>query len=141
MNIDKLIAEVAEGCGLNTYFFARVNEANLRLQDIQNYPILWRQFNEEIRYTKFENEREVRTTFHFLDQLPQRNPDTETEVMPIIRRMDQACHMFLLCMKKHGVKIDMQGITVIPTVEYARTLNLPLAGVRCNLTFTYRTCK
>lgn len=141
MNIDRLIAEIAEGCGLNTYFFARINEANLRLQDIQNYPILWRQFNEEIRYTKFENEREVRTTFHFLDQLPQYNPDTDTEVLPIIRRMDQACHDFLQCLNRNGVKIKISGVSVVPTVEYARTLTLPLAGVRCNVTFTYRICK
>ncbi len=141
MDIDRIIEQTARDCGLNTYFFARVKEANLRLSDIQNYPILWRQFNDEIQYTKLKNERRIKTTFHFLDQLPSHNPDTMTEVLPIVRRMDSACRIFLESLKFQGVELRLAGLTVTPTVEYARTLNLPLAGVRCDVTFTYSLCK
>lgn len=141
MDIDRVIEETAVGCGLNTYFYARVDEANLRLEDIQNYPILWRQFNEKIQYTEIQNERTVTLSLHFLDQLPNAHPDTVSEVLPIIRRMESACRLFLQSLKCQGVKLKIAGQTVTPTVEYASSLDAPLAGVRITIPITYKTCK
>lgn len=141
MNIDKVIEECAKDCGLPTYLYARIREANVRMDDVKEFPMLWRQFNDRIGFTKFEGQRRRNCTFHFLDLLSNGEPDTDTEVLPLVSDMETRCYAFLKKLKSAGCDFDMTAVTLTPTVEYLKYLDTFVAGIRCEIAFTYNICR
>uniref|UniRef100_UPI004055BC35 hypothetical protein n=1 Tax=Alistipes sp. TaxID=1872444 RepID=UPI004055BC35 len=135
MNINEVIRQIAKDCGLASYLYARIKEANYIVDDITEYPFLWRQFNDRIGFTNITGQRKRTTTFHFLDQLTGLEPDTEKEVEPIVESMSKACADFLRGLKKAGCEVDMRSVTMTPTI--VQYLDAYLAGVYCEVTITY----
>ena len=85
-SLSEILRECAESEGLCTYMYARIAEANYLMDDVRQYPVLLRQFNETISETRMSATRRRTTKFYFCDALGKAEPDTETEVQPIVEK-------------------------------------------------------
>lgn len=139
MNIDQIIEQCAKECGLPTYLYARIREANVKMDNIRKYPLLWRQFNDRISFGKLDNIRRRTFTFHFLDLLCEGEPDTEIQILPIVNDMESRAYNFLKLLKRSGCELDLASTTLVPTLE--KQMDAFLAGVRCDVVITYNTCR
>ena len=68
-SINEIFRECAEAEGLCSYMYARIAEANYLMDDVKQYPVLLRQFNETISETRMSDMRRRTTTLYFCDAL------------------------------------------------------------------------
>ena len=68
-SLSKILKECAEAEGLCSYMYARIAEANYLMDDVKQYPVLLRQFNETISETRMSDMRRRTTTLYFCDAL------------------------------------------------------------------------
>lgn len=75
-SINEIFRECAKADGMCTCMYARIAEANYLMDDVKQYPVLLRQFNETISETKLSVTRRRTTTLYFCDALGKAEPDT-----------------------------------------------------------------
>ena len=68
-SINEIFRECAKADGMCTCMYARIAEANYLMDDVKQYPVLLRQFNETISETKLSVTRCRTTTLYFCDAL------------------------------------------------------------------------
>lgn len=135
-SINNIFKECATASGLHTYMYARIKEANYRMDDVRQFPVVLRLFNEAVSETKFDMMRRRTTSLIFCDSLGKAEPDTETEVMPIVEKMEALAFEFIDSLRRHGIEVQsVSGMTPF----YSRFDSL-VAGVSVTLTLTYSVC-
>lgn len=135
-NLNDLFRKCAEAGGLHSYMYARIAEANYLMDDVTQYPVLLRQFNETISETNLPMVRRRTTTLYFCDALGKVEPDTETEVRPVVEKMEARAFEFIARLRAEGVEIG----PVLNAVPFYGKFNVLVAGVSLSVTLTYKIC-
>ena len=129
------INKAAEACGFGSYIYARLKETNYILGTISEYPVVVRQFFETITPTALDRVYKRSARFLFCDDLGQSEPDTVTQVMPIVEEMIDRSAEFFEALQGRG--IEVQVTKIIPFVARFDQL---VCGIECEATMTYSTC-
>ena len=135
-SLSKILKECAEAEGLCSYMYARIAEANYLMDDVKQYPVLLRQFNETISETRMSDMRRRTTTLYFCDALGEAEPDTETEVQPIVEKMEERAFAFINRLRSMGLEVELVSNA---TPFYGKFVVL-VAGVTLSATMTYNIC-
>lgn len=135
-SISTIFKDCAKKSGLNTYMYARLGEANYLMDKVKQYPVLLRLFNEKIGETHIPEIRRRTTTLYFCDALGKADPDTETEVMPVVEKMETRAFDFLSQLRKEGVDVSL----VSDVTPYYAKFDAFVAGVYLTVTLTYNIC-
>lgn len=135
-NINDILKECAEADGLYTYMYARMGEANRLMDDVRQFPVLLRQFDETISETRIIGEERRTGKIYFCDALGDPEPDTESEVSPVVERMKMTAFSFLGRLRSMGVQVD---VVTDATPFYAR-FDALVAGVSMTISMTYNVC-
>lgn len=136
MNINEIFKECAKIAQLHSFMYARLDEANYLMDDTMSYPVLLRLFNETISETSTRDVYKRKTTLYFCDALGKAEPNTETEVMPVVQKMESRAMTFIAELRKHGVEVDM----ISNMTPYYGRFDALVAGVTVEVTMTYRNC-
>lgn len=135
-SINEIFRECAEAEGLCSYMYARIAEANYLMDDVKQYPVLLRQFNETISETRMSDMRRRTTTLYFCDALGKAEPDTETEVQPIVEKMEERAFAFINRMRSMGLEVEL----VSNATPFYGKFDALVAGVTLSATITYNIC-
>lgn len=135
-SINEIFRECAEAEGLCSYMYARIAEANYLMDDVKQYPVLLRQFNETISETKLSVTRRRTTTLYFCDALGKAEPDTETEVQPIVEKMEERAFAFINRLRSMGLEVEL----VSNATPFYGKFDALVAGVTLSATITYNIC-
>lgn len=135
-SLNEIFRECAKAERLHSYMYARIAEANYLMDDVQQYPVLLRQFNETISETKMAGTRTRKTTLYFCDALGKAEPDTETEVQPIVQKMEERAFAFINRLRSKGIDVDL----VANVTPFYGKFDVLVAGVTLNATMTYNMC-
>lgn len=135
-SLNEIFRECAEACGLHTYMYARLGEVNYRMDDVFEYPVMLRLFNESISETNVRMQRMRRTTLYFCDALGEPEPDTELDVAPIVDKMERMAFEFVGELKRRGITVG-QITAMTPFIDQFDVL---CAGVKCDVVVTYSIC-
>lgn len=135
-SINEIFRECAEAEGLCSYMYARIAEANYLMDDVKQYPVLLRQFNETISETRMSDMRRRTTTLYFCDALGEAEPDTETEVQPIVEKMEERAFAFINRMRSMGLEVEL----VSNATPFYGKFDALVAGVTLSATMTYNIC-
>lgn len=135
-SITAIFKECAKASGLHTYMYARIKEANYRMDDVKHFPVLLRLFNDKIAETNIDTIRRRTTTLIFCDALGKAEPDTETEVMPIVEKMETRAFEFMNQLRQRGVEVQL----VSDMTPFYNRFDSLVAGVSVTITMTYSIC-
>ena len=135
-SINEIFRECAEAEGLCSYMYARIAEANYLMDDVKQYPVLLRQFNETISETRMSDTRRRTTTLYFCDTLGKAEPDTETEVQPIVEKMEERAFAFINRLRSMGLEVEL----VSNATPFYGKFDALVAGVTLSATITYNIC-
>ncbi|WP_416997835.1 hypothetical protein [Alistipes putredinis] len=135
-SINEIFRECAEAEGLCSYMYARIAEANYLMDDVKQYPVLLRQFNETISETRMSDMRRRTTTLYFCDALGKAEPDTETEVQPIVEKMEERAFAFINRLRSMGLEVEL----VSNATPFYGKFDALVAGVTLSATITYNIC-
>lgn len=135
-DINDILKECAEAEGLCTYMYARKGEANCLMDNVTQYPVLLRQFDETIGETRITGERTRTGRLYFMDALGIPEPSTQEDVLPVVRRMEDAAFSFFDRLRSMGVKVDR----VTDMTPYYAIFDSLAAGVYATVTMTYNIC-
>lgn len=135
-NINEIFRECAKADGMCTCMYARIAEANYLMDDVKQYPVLLRQFNETISETKLSVTRRRTTTLYFCDALGKAEPDTETEVQPIVEKMEERAFAFINRLRSMGLEVEL----VSNATPFYGKFDALVAGVTLSATITYNIC-
>ena len=135
-SINEIFRECAEAEGLCSYMYARIAEANYLMDDVKQYPVLLRQFNETISETRMSDTRRRTTTLYFCDALGKAEPDTETEVQPIVEKMEERAFAFINRMRSMGIEVEL----VANATRFYGKFDVLVAGVTLSAIMTYNIC-
>ena len=135
-SINEIFRECAKADGMCTCMYARIAEANYLMDDVKQYPVLLRQFNETISETKLSVTRRRTTTLYFCDALGKAEPDTETEVQPIIEKMEERAFAFINRLRSMGLEVEL----VSNATPFYGKFDVLVAGVTLSATMTYNIC-
>lgn len=135
-SINEIFRECAEADGMCTCMYARIAEANYLMDDVKQYPVLLRQFNETISETKLSVTRRRTTTLYFCDALGKAEPDTETEVQPIVEKMEERAFAFINRLRSMGLEVEL----VSNATPFYGKFDALVAGVTLSATITYNIC-
>lgn len=135
-SINEIFRECAEAEGLCSYMYARMAEANYLMDDVKQYPVLLRQFNETISETRMSDMRRRTTTLYFCDALGKAEPDTETEVQPIVEKMEERAFAFINRLRSMGLEVEL----VSNATPFYGKFDALVAGVTLSATITYNIC-
>lgn len=135
-SINEIFRECAKADGMCTCMYARIAEANYLMDDVKQYPVLLRQFNETISETKLSVTRRRTTTLYFCDALGKAEPDTETEVQPIVERMEERAFAFINRLRSMGLEVEL----VSNATPFYGKFDALVAGVTLSATITYNIC-
>lgn len=135
-SINEIFRECAEAEGLCSYMYARIAEANYLMDDVKQYPVLLRQFNETISETRMSDMRRRTTTLYFCDALGKAEPDTETEVQPIVEKMKERAFAFINRLRSMGLEVEL----VSNATPFYGKFDALVAGVTLSATITYNIC-
>lgn len=135
-SLSKILKECAEAEGLCTCMYARIAEANYLMDDVKQYPVLLRQFNETISETRMSDMRRRTTTLYFCDALGKAEPDTETEVQPIVEKMEERAFAFINRLRSMGLEVEL----VSNATPFYGKFDALVAGVTLSATMTYNIC-
>ena len=132
-SINEIFRECAKADGMCTCMYARIAEANYLMDDVKQYPVLLRQFNETISETKLSVTRRRTTTLYFCDALGKAEPDTETEVQPIVEKMEERAFAFINRLRSMGLEVEL----VSNATPFYGKFDALVAGVTLSATITY----
>lgn len=135
-SLSKILKECAEAEGLCSYMYARIAEANYLMDDVKQYPVLLRQFNETISETRMSDTRSRTTKLYFCDALGKAEPDTETEVQPIVEKMEERAFAFINRLRSMGLEVEL----VSNATPFYGKFDALVAGVTLSATITYNIC-
>lgn len=135
-SINEIFRECAEAEGLCTCMYARIAEANYLMDDVKQYPVLLRQFNETISETRMSDKRRRTRTLYFCDALGKAEPDTETEVQPIVEKMEERAFAFINRLRSMGLEVEL----VSNATPFYGKFDALVAGVTLSATITYNIC-
>jgi hypothetical protein len=135
-SINEIFRECAKADGMCTCMYARIAEANYLMDDVKQYPVLLRQFNETISETKLSVTRRRTTTLYFCDALGKAEPDTETEVQPIVEKMEERAFAFINRLRSMGLEVEL----VSNATPFYGKFDALVAGVTLSATMTYNIC-
>ena len=135
-NLNEIFRECAEAEGLYSYMYARIAEANYLMDDVRQYPVLLRQFNETISETRMSDMRRRTTTLYFCDALGKAEPDTETEVRPIVEKMEERAFAFINRLRSMGIEVN----PVSNAIPFYGKFDVLVAGISLSATMTYNIC-
>ena len=135
-SLSKILKECAEAEGLCSYMYARIAEANYLMDDVKQYPVLLRQFNETISETRMSDTRSLTTKLYFGDALGKAEPDTETEVQPIVEKMEERAFAFINRLRSMGLEVEL----VSNATPFYGKFDALVAGVTLSATITYNIC-
>ena len=135
-SINEIFRECAEAEGLCSYMYARIAEANYLMDDVKQYPVLLRQFNETISETRMSDTRRRTTTLYFCDALGKAEPDTETEGQPIVEKMEERAFAFINRMRSMGIEVEL----VANATPFYGKFDVLVAGVTLSAIMTYNIC-
>ena len=135
-SINEIFRECAKADGMCTCMYARIAEANYLMDDVKQYPVLLRQFNETISETKLSVTRRRTTTLYFCDALGKAEPDTETEVQPIVEKMEERAFAFINRLRSMGLEVEL----VSNATPFYGKFDALVAGVTLSVTITYTIC-
>ena len=135
-SINEIFRECAKADGMCTCMYARIAEANYLMDDVKQYPVLLRQFNETISETKLSVTRCRTTTLYFCDALGKAEPDTETEVQPIVEKMEEQAFAFINRLRSMGLEVEL----VSNATPFYGKFDALVAGVTLSATITYNIC-
>ena len=135
-SINEIFRECAKADGMCTCMYARIAEANYLMDDVKQYPVLLRQFNETISETKLSVTRRRTTTLYFCDALGKAEPDTETEVQPIVEKMEDRAFAFINRLRSMGLEVEL----VSNATPFYGKFDALVAGVTLSATITYNIC-
>lgn len=135
-SINEIFRECAEAEGLSSYMYARIAEANYLMDDVKQYPVLLRQFNETISETRMSDTRRRTTTLYFCDALGKAEPDTETEVQPIVEKMEDRAFAFINRLRSMGIEVEL----VSNVTPFYGKFDVLVAGVTLSAIMTYNIC-
>lgn len=135
-SINEIFRECAKADGMCTCMYARIAEANYLMDDVKQYPVLLRQFNETISETKLSVTRCRTTTLYFCDALGKAEPDTETEVQPIVEKMEERAFAFINRLRSMGLEVEL----VSNATPFYGKFDALVAGVTLRATITYNIC-
>ena len=135
-SINEIFRECAEAEGLCSYMYARIAEANYLMDDVKQYPVLLRQFNETISETRMSDMRRRTTTLYFCDALGKAEPDTETEVQPIVEKMEDRAFAFINRLRSMGIEVEL----VSNVTPFYGKFDVLVAGVTLSAIMTYNIC-
>ena len=135
-SLNDIFRTCAEAEGLHTYLYARIAEANYLMDDVKEYPVLLRQFNERISETRLSGQRRRVTTLYFCDALGKAEPDTETEVQPIVEKMEERAFAFINRMRSMGIEVEL----VANATPFYGKFDVLAAGVTLSAIMTYNIC-
>lgn len=135
-SINEIFRECAEAEGLCSYMYARIAEANYLMDDVKQYPVLLRQFNETISETRMSDTRRRTTTLYFCDALGEAEPDTETEVQPIVEKMEDRAFAFINRLRSMGIEVEL----VSNVTPFYGKFDVLVAGVTLSAIMTYNIC-
>lgn len=135
-SINEIFRECAEAEGLCSYMYARIAEANYLMDDVKQYPVLLRQFNETISETRMSDMRRRTTTLYFCDALGKAEPDTETEVQPIVEKMEERAFAFINRLRSMGLEVEL----VSNATPFYGKFDALVAGVTLSATITSNIC-
>ena len=135
-SINEIFRECAKAGGMCTCMYARIAEANYLMDDVKQYPVLLRQFNETISETKLSVTRCRTTTLYFCDALGKAEPDTETEVQPIVEKMEERAFAFINRLRSMGLEVEL----VSNATPFFGKFDALVAGVTLSATITYNIC-
>ena len=135
-SINEIFRECAKADGMCTCMYARIAEANYLMDDVKQYPVLLRQFNETISETKLSVTRRRTTTLYFCDALGKAEPDTETEVQPIVEKMEERAFAFINRLRSMGLEVEL----VFNATPFYGKFDALVAGVTLSATITYNIC-
>lgn len=135
-SINEIFRECAKADGMCTCMYARIAEANYLMDDVKQYPVLLRQFNETISETKLSVTRRRTTTLYFCDALGKAEPDTETEVQPIVEKMEERAFAFINRLRSMGLEVEL----VSNATPFYGKFDALVAGVTLRATITYNIC-
>ena len=135
-SLSKILKECAEAEGLCSYMYARIAEANYLMDDVKQYPVLLRQFNETISETRMSDTRSLTTKLYFCDALGKAEPDTETEVQPIVEKMEERAFAFINRLRSMGLEVEL----VSNATPFYGKFDALVAGVTLSATITYNIC-
>ena len=135
-SLNDIFRTCAEAEGLHTYLYARIAEANYLMDDVKEYPVLLRQFNERISETRLSGQRRRVTTLYFCDALGKAEPDTETEARPIVEKMEERAFAFIARLRKMGIEVE----AVTDATPFYGKFDTLVAGISLPVTLTYNLC-
>ena len=135
-SINEIFRECAKADGMCTCMYARIAEANYLMDGVKQYPVLLRQFNETISETKLSVTRCRTTTLYFCDALGKAEPDTETEVQPIVEKMEERAFAFINRLRSMGLEVEL----VSNATPFYGKFDALVAGVTLRATITYNIC-
>lgn len=135
-SINEIFRECAKADGMCTCMYARIAEANYLMDDVKQYPVLLRLFNETISETKLSVTRRRTTTLYFCDALGKAEPDTETEVQPIVEKMEERAFAFINRLRSMGLEVEL----VSNATPFYGKFDALVAGVTLSATITYNIC-
>jgi hypothetical protein len=135
-SINEIFRECAKADGMRTCMYARIAEANYLMDDVKQYPVLLRQFNETISETRMSDMRRRTTTLYFCDALGKAEPDTETEVQPIVEKMEERAFAFINRLRSMGLEVEL----VSNATPFYGKFDALVAGVTLSATITYNIC-
>lgn len=129
------IRKAAEDCGFGSYLYARLKETNYILGSISKYPIVVRNFFETITPSEIDLTYARTTQFLFCDDLGESEPDTETQVMPIVEDMIIKSEEFFNALIRRGLDVNILRIT-----PFIARFDELVCGIECEATITYSAC-
>ena len=129
------IETAARECGFGSYVYARMKETNYILGSIDRYPVVVRSFFETITPTDLDRVYRRAARFLFCDDLGSAEPDTVTQVMPLVEEMIDRSADFFRALGRRGLEVDVQRIT-----PFVARFDQLVCGVECEVSILYSTC-
>ena len=135
MDLNAIIDSCAQECGIATCVYAEIGEANVLLDNIDDYPVLLRLFQGAIYEADNGLDGFVRRdlTLYFYDNLGIVEADTATKVAPTAERMISLAMRFIAALRRTGIDVVVRAIRPAAGNNY----DAILAGAQCDLTVTY----
>lgn len=135
-SLNDIFKECAEAAGFHSYMYTRKGEANYLMDVIKQYPVLLRAFDEKISETNITATRRRMTTLYFCDALGNVDPDTETEIKPIVEKMETRAFDFINNLRSAGIEVS----PIVGATPFYGKFDALVAGVTLSVTLTYNMC-
>ena len=133
--LNDILEECAHESGFPTYLYARVDEANVDFDHINQYPAILRVFGDRIKETKFKTSRTRIVKLYFADALGLAEPSTSYCVAPVIGKVETRAFEFVNLLRERVTEVEVTDAN-----DFIGKFDTLMAGVYMELNITYSTC-